>query len=183
LRTLGFEASFSVSNGYILSHPIRTYCFISDTWYNSIRRKVVRYLAEKRGIGKLQVSCSEDGRFDFREEELEGALAFVLSKVNRSKSKLQRWSPVEDELLKKAVTDFGTEWVKVASAVPGRSNRQCRLRWANHLDPNVNKEPLTDEEYDILIKAHGSMGNKWADIVTSLPGRYVNSCAFANGLV
>jgi hypothetical protein len=83
-------------------------------------------------------------------------------------------------LLRRGVRD---EWVKVASDVPGRSNRQCRLRWANHLDPNVNKEPLTDEEYDILIKAHGSMGNKWADIVTSLPGRYVNSCALAIGLV
>jgi hypothetical protein len=139
-------------------------------------------MAEKRGIGKLQVSCSEDGRFDFQEGELEGALAFVLSKVNRSKSKLQRWSPNEDELLQHAVRAFGTEWVKVASSVPGRSNRQCRLRWANHLDPNVNKEPLTDVEYDILIKAHASMGNKWADIVTSLPGRYVDSCELVNVL-
>jgi hypothetical protein len=149
----------------------RTYCFISDTWYNSIRRKVVRYLAEKRAIGKLQVPCSEDGRFDFREGELDGALAFVLSKVNRSKTKLQRWSPGEDKLLNKAVRDFGADWVKVASTVPGRSNRQCRLRWANHLDPKVNKEPLSDSEYGILIKAHASLGNKWADIVRCLPGR------------
>jgi hypothetical protein len=72
--------------------------------------------------------------------------------------------------------------VKVASDVPGRSNRQCRLRWANHLDPNVNKEPLTDEEYDILIRRMVAW-KQVGDIVTSLPGRYVNSCALAIGLV
>jgi hypothetical protein len=130
-------------------------------------------LAEKRGIGKLQVPCSADGRFDYREGELEGSLQFVLSKVNRSKTKLQRWADAEDKLLKQAVENFGLEWVKVASAVPGRTNRQCRLRWANHLDPRVNKLALTDSEMRILVERHSKLGNKWADIVKYLPGRYV----------
>jgi hypothetical protein len=44
-------------------------------------------------------ALSEDGRFDFREEELEGALAFQGEQVQ---VKLQHWSQAKTELLKKA---------------------------------------------------------------------------------
>ncbi len=30
--------------------------------------------------------------------------------------------------------------------IPWRSGKQCRERWHNHLDPNINKDTWTDEE-------------------------------------
>ncbi|RKP27771.1 hypothetical protein SYNPS1DRAFT_26591 [Syncephalis pseudoplumigaleata] len=43
-----------------------------------------------------------------------------------------RWTQVEDELLRRAVEEFGElggSWNLIASRVPGRSSSQCRHRW------------------------------------------------------
>ena len=36
-----------------------------------------------------------------------------------------------------------------------RSGKQCRERWHNHLDPNINKEPWTASEYKLLFELQG----------------------------
>lgn len=35
----------------------------------------------------------------------------------------------------------------------GRSGKSCRLRWCNQLNPDVKKEPFTELEDAIIIKA------------------------------
>ena len=52
------------------------------------------------------------------------------------------------------------------------------FRWHNHLNPDIKKTPWTDEEVSILIEAHKTCGNKWAELTKILPGRYPieNSC-------
>ncbi|KAJ2842030.1 myb-like DNA-binding protein bas1, partial [Coemansia erecta] len=69
--------------------------------------------------------------------------AFLDTKRPRGPS--SRWTPVEDELLKSAVKQFGEDrqWVKVAQQVPGRSNLQCRQRWLCNIKALVEKERNT----------------------------------------
>ncbi|KAJ2608914.1 myb-like DNA-binding protein bas1 [Coemansia sp. RSA 1365] len=66
--------------------------------------------------------------------------AFMDTKRPRGPS--SRWTADEDELLKRAVKQFGEDrqWVKVAQQVPGRTNLQCRQRWLCNLKAQVEKE-------------------------------------------
>ncbi|CAI0474022.1 unnamed protein product [Linum tenue] len=45
-----------------------------------------------------------------------------------------------------------------------RCGKSCRLRWANHLRPNLKKGAFTQEEEQIIIELHSKMGNKWARV-------------------
>lgn len=47
----------------------------------------------------------------------------------------------------------------------------CVYRWHNHLNPDIKKEPWSEEEDRKIIELHRSMGNKWAEIAKYLPGR------------
>ena len=42
-----------------------------------------------------------------------------------------------------------------------RSGKQCRERWYNHLNPEVNKKPWSYDESLLLFESHRLLGNKW----------------------
>jgi hypothetical protein len=74
------------------------------------------------------------------------------------------WSEEEDARLRLAVTAYGNSWVDVASAIPGRTNDQCRDRWSDRLNPATVKGKWTDEENQSLVEAVKDLGNKWKAI-------------------
>eukprot|EP00300_Choanocystis_sp_HF-7_P041589 c8366_g1_i1.p1 GENE.c8366_g1_i1~~c8366_g1_i1.p1 ORF type:complete len:261 (+),score=26.50 c8366_g1_i1:30-785(+) len=86
-----------------------------------------------------------------------------------------RWSNEEDERLVQIIQSSsraeGISWHKVASKVTGKTSRQCRERWKNVLDPNLNRGPWSSEEDQILIRELARVGRKWAEIAKALPGR------------
>ncbi|KAL6518821.1 hypothetical protein OROHE_017574 [Orobanche hederae] len=87
-----------------------------------------------------------------------------------------QWTPEEDGLLVKLVEKHGVrKWSSIAQMLPGRIGKQCRERWHNHLKPNIKKDRWSEEEDRILIEAHRQLGNKWAEIARSLPGRSENT--------
>ncbi|KAG2378069.1 hypothetical protein C9374_008691 [Naegleria lovaniensis] len=87
------------------------------------------------------------------------------------------WTKEEDETILQLVKTYGAEnWSMIASHLPGRIGKQCRERWYNHLDPNIKKDPWTEEEEQLLLEAQRKLGNKWAEISKQIPGRTDNAC-------
>ncbi|CAD6339066.1 unnamed protein product [Miscanthus lutarioriparius] len=86
------------------------------------------------------------------------------------------WTPDEDKRLKSYVEAHGEgNWNKVQrNAGLNRCGKSCRLRWANHLRPDLKKGPFDAEEVDNIIRFHIMWGNKWAKMASHLPGRTDN---------
>jgi hypothetical protein len=52
----------------------------------------------------------------------------------------------------KLVEEYGTRrWGLIGSKLNGRTGKQCRERWHNQLDPNINKNEWTEEEEQRLL--------------------------------
>mmetsp|Transcript_5674 Transcript_5674/g.6506 ORF Transcript_5674/g.6506 Transcript_5674/m.6506 type:complete len:299 (-) Transcript_5674:249-1145(-) len=88
-----------------------------------------------------------------------------------------RWTADEDALLVAVIEEHPhlRNWGRAAQAVPGRTAKQCRERYTNHLDPKINKGQWTEEEDKLALAGHKSLGNKWSEIASHLQGRTENS--------
>jgi hypothetical protein len=103
-----------------------------------------------------------------------------------------RWTPEEDARLNSAVTitckmkhgqKCRIDWTAVAALVGGRVDRQCRSRWYNALNPNVdqakgrtgNWTAVEDSQLRKAAQTHG--GKKWGAIAALVPGRTKNQCS------
>ncbi|CAH8370296.1 unnamed protein product [Eruca vesicaria subsp. sativa] len=98
--------------------------------------------------------------------------------LHPTRTRVGKFSPEEEKRLKVAVTLFGAQnWHKIARFVPGRTATQCREKWANCLDPNVNHGKWTKEEDAKLREAMAEheVGN-WSKIASHVPRRTDNQC-------
>ena len=86
------------------------------------------------------------------------------------------WTRQEDETIIKYVKENGTRnWRNLCNLLPGRIGKQCRERWRNHLDPNINHSPWTEQEDELLISLHRKFGNKWVKIASIMKDRSDNA--------
>lgn len=67
------------------------------------------------------------------------------------------------------------KWSFIATFLEGRVGKQCRERWHNHLNPNIDKNPLNDSERWIVFLYNQLYPNKWAELAKLFPGRTDNS--------
>ncbi|KAI9115635.1 hypothetical protein K1719_013304 [Acacia pycnantha] len=86
------------------------------------------------------------------------------------------WSTAEDAVLIDYVTKHGEgNWNAVQRKTGlARCGKSCRLRWTNHLRPNLKKGAFSPEEEKVILELHAQFGNKWARMATLLPGRTDN---------
>ena len=116
-------------------------------------------------------------------------------KVLKPGLKKGHWTEEEDQLLRQLVFQAREEaaqqctdgqapgathtWLKnwgvVAAKISGRTAKQCRERWCNHLDPGIKKGWWTGEEDAKILQAQAQMGNRWSHISSMLPGRTENA--------
>ncbi|KAG6868553.1 hypothetical protein C0993_001249 [Termitomyces sp. T159_Od127] len=86
---------------------------------------------------------------------------------------------IKDSLLTNAVQVHGEQenWKRVASLVPGRTNKACRKRWLHSLSPTIKKSAWTAAEDDLLISLYNIHGSKWSTIARDIPGRTDDACS------
>ncbi|KAK1278479.1 Transcription factor GAMYB [Acorus gramineus] len=98
------------------------------------------------------------------------------SRAGVSKSEKRRWSPEENQILKDHIYRHGKEnWDEVPKRCGLlRSSKSCRLRWLNHLRPNLKKRPFTEEEKQKIAELHKRLGNQWVKIAQHFPGKTDN---------
>ncbi|CAN6557845.1 unnamed protein product [Malus baccata var. baccata] len=86
------------------------------------------------------------------------------------------WTAAEDQILMDYVRKHGEgNWNSVQrNSGLNRCGKSCRLRWANHLRPNLKKGSFSPDEERLILELHSKYGNKWARMASQLPGRTDN---------
>jgi len=103
------------------------------------------------------------------EEDDAGALAGAWKK--------HVWTAEEDKKLLSLIEECGGKprWAGIGDLMEGRSGKQCRERWHNHLSPDVCKNKWSEEEDRSIIEAVVKWGTRWSEIVKMFPGRTDNA--------
>ena len=87
------------------------------------------------------------------------------------------WTEEEDARLLELMrtTQGKIRWSSVGAQMSGRSGKQCRERWHNHLSPDVSKSKWSAEEDRAIVEAVHYYGTRWSEIVKMFPGRTDNA--------
>ena len=88
----------------------------------------------------------------------------------------RRFTPAEDQIIQSlAKIEGSNDWNIIAQSVKTKSARQCRDRWNNYLNPNLNNTEWTKEDDDLLLQKFLKQGPKWKTFSLIFKGRSLNN--------
>ena len=105
------------------------------------------------------------------ENQLQNFIDHKLMKKDSKWIKKNKFSGEEDTLLKTLFEIYGSDWKKISDEIKTKSAKQCRNRWNMYLNPNINNNPLSNDEEKSLIFWVERCGTNWALIHSLFPGR------------
>lgn len=86
------------------------------------------------------------------------------------------WTASEEDELKRLVQVHGEKrWSMIARQLAGRTGKQCRERWLNHLRPDICHAEWKEEEEAVIVLGHAQLGSRWSALARLLPGRTENA--------
>lgn len=107
----------------------------------------------------------------------------IMVKVNEiSKSGTLRpgiWSQTEDDLLISVLRKGIEKWGQIANLLNKeihkglkiRTGKQCKERWNNYINPEINRGPWRKEEDILALEKYKIHGNKWSVISKCINNR------------
>lgn len=98
------------------------------------------------------------------------------NKIAKNSSIKGSWTKEEDHKLQNWVLTHGaTKWAQAAKIISGRTGKQIRERWFNHLNPDVKRGSWSQEEDEQIFELYQKFGTSWSKIAKYMPGRPENS--------
>lgn len=99
------------------------------------------------------------------------------SSFSSSSKTLRLWTIEEDQKLLDTIAahKYSFAWPKIAEAIPGRSGKQCRERYLNHLKPSLKFSSWSALEDATVFHLYNVVGSRWSRMTKFLPGRTDNS--------
>ena len=92
------------------------------------------------------------------------------------KQPAKTWSKKEDATLLQLVhrMQIPVKWSYVAQNMQGRTGKQCRERYVNHLNPRLKSSDWSPIEDATIFHLYNTTGSQWAKMAKMIPGRTDN---------
>jgi hypothetical protein len=87
----------------------------------------------------------------------------------------RHWGLSDDVRLKTLVTNYDSDWTKIAEHFPGHSADALQTRWVNKLDPQIKRSRWTTQEDELIMKFYEEHGGNWKLLAQRLHGRPPNA--------
>ncbi|KAH7304211.1 hypothetical protein B0I35DRAFT_153551 [Stachybotrys elegans] len=103
--------------------------------------------------------------------------------MSTEKRKAQRrWTEEEDRILYEQAQNYTTrgkakDWHRIATKLPGRTNKDCRKRWINNVCGSLKKGGWDEDEDERLLEAVRTHGQKWVVVANLVGCRSPDQCA------
>eukprot|EP00826_Nyctotherus_ovalis_P012355 TRINITY_DN1325_c0_g1_i10.p1 TRINITY_DN1325_c0_g1~~TRINITY_DN1325_c0_g1_i10.p1 ORF type:complete len:324 (-),score=10.85 TRINITY_DN1325_c0_g1_i10:140-1111(-) len=98
----------------------------------------------------------------------------------RGKTRRMQWKKSYDNHLSLLVSSCNKDWLYISSLMSEKfpndnfTPKKCHARWKNSINPEFQREYLSDTEELLLIVHHATYKNKWSDIADRFPRRHSN---------
>jgi hypothetical protein len=131
---------------------------------------------QQQGPGGVSVYRDPPPPYPGALPELAHGAAYGAESPSKRKSGPKAWTKDEDVTLLRMFQQMQMpmKWSVVALSLPGRTGKQCRERYVNHLNPRLKVSEWNPIEDATIFHLYGTTGSHWSSMSKVIPGRTDN---------